>query len=195
MVVTILVVLAVVTVALLVVLTMAIRSRSTSIGRTFAVVAMVALPGVWLLGMFAYADSEMKKVSFCTSCHEEMGAYGASLENDEYGALAATHYLNSRVDRKKACYVCHTEPGLKGYVDAKLRGLHDVRVHYFGDAPEELELVKPYDNAVCLSCHGEAQNFLEGMGHQYPETLIDDMKAGEVSCLDCHGPAHSLEAE
>jgi len=176
------------------VLTRAIRSPSSGIARSFALVAMIILPGVWLLGMFGYADSEMKKVSFCTSCHE-MKRHGESLLNDDHDALAAMHYLNNRVDQKKACYVCHTEPGLAGYVDAKLRGLHDVRVHYFGEVPEEFELVAPYDNAVCLQCHGEAKNFLEGMGHQYPETLIDDLKAGEVSCLDCHGPAHSLEAE
>jgi nitrate/TMAO reductase-like tetraheme cytochrome c subunit len=195
MAVTILAVFAAVTILLLLVLASLLKSLSPGFGRVLALVLMVALPGAWMLGMFAYADSEMKKVSFCTSCHQEMGAYGESLKNDEYGALAATHYLHNRVDQKKACYVCHTEPGLRGYVDAKLRGLHDVRVHYFGEAPDELELVKPYSNTVCLSCHGEAQNFLEGMGHQYPETLIDDLKAGEVSCLDCHGPAHSLEAE
>jgi nitrate/TMAO reductase-like tetraheme cytochrome c subunit len=78
-------------------------------------------------------------------------------------------------------------------MDAKLRGLHDVRVHYFGKAPEELELVAPYNNAVCLKCHGEAKSFLEGGGHQYPETLIDELKAGEMSCLDCHDIAHYLE--
>jgi nitrate/TMAO reductase-like tetraheme cytochrome c subunit len=121
-----------------------------------------------------------------------MHAHGLSLEGDDE-SLVASHYLNNRVDKKKACYTCHTNPGFAGYVDAKLRGMHDVRVHYFGEAPEELKLVEPYRNAVCLKCHGEARNFLEGDGHQYPDTLIDDLKAEEASCLDCHYFAHDLE--
>jgi nitrate/TMAO reductase-like tetraheme cytochrome c subunit len=191
MAVTILAVLAIVVIVLLVVLTRFLRTPSSGVGRAFSVVAMVALPGLWLLSMLVYADTQMKKTSFCLSCHE-MHAYGASLEADD-GSLAATHYLNNRVDRSKACYTCHTNPGLSGYVDAKLRGLHDVRVHYFAEAPEELELVAPYRNAVCLECHGEAQNFIEGYGHQYPETLIDDLKAETTSCLDCHDTGHTLE--
>jgi len=190
--VTILAVFAAVVILLLVGLTRALKSPSTGFARSFAVVAMVLLPSVWLLAMLVYADSEMKKVSFCTSCHE-MQPYGESLHVDGDESLSASHYQNNRVDNKKACYVCHTEPGLLGYMDAKLRGLHDVRVHYFGKAPEELELVAPYNNAVCLECHGEAKSFLEGGGHQYPETLIDELKAGEMSCLDCHDVAHSLE--
>jgi len=190
--VTILAVFAAVAVLFLAVLTRVIKSPSTGFARSFAVVAMVLLPSVWLLAMLVYADSEMRKVSFCTSCHE-MDSYGRSLHVDDDEPLSASHYQNHRVDTKKACYVCHTEPGLLGYMDAKLRGLHDVRVHYFGKAPEELELVAPYDNAVCLKCHGEAKTFLEGGGHQYPETLIDELKTGEISCLDCHDIAHSLE--
>jgi nitrate/TMAO reductase-like tetraheme cytochrome c subunit len=189
--VTILAVFAAVMILLLVSLTRALKSPSTGFARSLAVVAMVLLPLVWLLAMLVYADSEMKKVSFCTSCHE-MKPYGESLHDDDE-PLSASHYQNNRVDKKKACYVCHTEPGLLGYMGAKLRGLHDVRVHYFGKAPEELELVAPYDNAVCLKCHGEAKSFLEGGGHQYPETLIDELKAGEMSCLDCHDIAHHLE--
>jgi nitrate/TMAO reductase-like tetraheme cytochrome c subunit len=195
MIATILTVSAAVVILLLVGLTRAIRTPSSSIGRTYAVVAMIGLPGVWMLGMFAYADAEMHKTSFCISCHEEMGVYGRSLQNDQYGALAAVHYLNNRVDQERACYTCHTNPGFSGYVDAKLRGLHDVRVHYFGKAPDTLKLVAPFRNAVCLQCHGESKSFLEGMGHQFPPTLIDDLKAEETSCLLCHSPAHSLEAE
>ena len=192
MAVTILAVLAIVIIVLLVALTRFLRTPSTGVVRAFSVVAMVALPGLWLLGMLVYADSEMKKTSFCLSCHE-MHAYGNSLEVDDEGSLAASHYRNNRVDQSKACYTCHTNPGFRGYVDAKLRGVHDVRVHYFAKAPDELELVAPYRNAVCLKCHGKAKNFLEGYGHQYPETLIDDLKAEEMSCLSCHDPGHILE--
>lgn len=185
-------VLAAVIVVLLITLARLVRTRSTGVVRLFSVVAMGVLPALWLLGMLAYADSEMKKVSFCTSCHE-MYAYGRSLDVDDDESLPAQHYRNNRVDRKKACYTCHTNPGLLGYLDAKLRGMHDVRVHYFGEAPDDLELVEPFRNAVCLKCHGHAENFLEGYGHQQPETLIDDLMAEEMSCLDCHDVGHVLE--
>lgn len=189
---TILAVLAIVVVVLLVALTRFLTTPAGGVARVFSVVAMGALPALWLMGMLLYADSEMKKVSFCTKCHE-MHAYGASLDVDDDEALLASHYRNNRVDRKKACYTCHTNPGLLGYLDAKMRGMHDVRVHYFGKAPEELELVEPYRNAICLTCHGEAETFLTGDGHQYPETLIDELKAEEMSCLDCHDVGHILE--
>ncbi|HYW68785.1 MAG TPA: NapC/NirT family cytochrome c [bacterium] len=189
---TILIVLAAVIVVLLVVLTRFLRTQAGGTARVFSVLAMGALPALWLMAMLVYADSEMKKVSFCTSCHE-MYAHGNSLEVDDDESLVASHYRNNRVDRKKACYTCHTNPGFLGYLDAKMRGMHDVRVHYFGRAPEELELVEPYRNAVCLKCHGKAENFLEGDGHQYPETLIDDLRAEEVSCLECHDVGHILE--
>ncbi|MFH1865922.1 MAG: NapC/NirT family cytochrome c [Candidatus Eisenbacteria bacterium] len=189
---TLLAVLAVVIVVLLIVLTRFLKTPSTGAARVFSLVAMMALPALWLLGMLAYADSEMRTVSFCTSCHE-MHAYGNSLEIEGDGSLAAAHYRNGRVDRTKACYTCHTNPGLVGYLDAKMRGMNDVRVHYFGKPLEELELVEPYRNAVCLKCHGVTGGFLEGYGHKYPETLIDDLKAEETSCLDCHGAGHILE--
>ncbi|MFH1689793.1 MAG: NapC/NirT family cytochrome c [Candidatus Eisenbacteria bacterium] len=189
---TILAVLAVVTIVLLVVLTRFLKTPSTGAARAFSLIAMVALPALWLLGMLAYADSEMRTVSFCTSCHE-MDAYGTSMEIEGDGSLAAAHYRNGYVDRTKACYTCHTNPGFAGYVDAKMRGMNDVRVHYFGKPLEELELVEPYRNAVCLKCHGEVEGLLEGSWHQYPETLMGELKAEEMSCLDCHGAGHILE--
>ncbi len=185
-------VLAVVTIALLVVLTRFLKTPSTAAVRVFSPVAMVVFPALWLVGMLAYADSEMRTVSFCTSCHE-MQAYGNSLESVGEGSLAAEHYRDGYVDRTKACYTCHTNPGLAGYVDAKMRGMNDVRVHYLGEPSGELELVAPYLNAVCLKCHGEAEGFLDVAGHQYPETLMDELRTEETSCLDCHGAGHILE--
>ena len=189
---TILAVLAAVIIVLLVALTRFLRTPATGVVRVFSVIAMGALPALWLMSMLLFANSAMTKVSFCSKCHE-MDPYVASLEVDDDESLAASHYRHNRVDKKKACYTCHTNPGFLGFLDAKMRGMHDVRVHYFGKAPEELELVEPYRNAICLKCHGEAENFLEGDGHQYPETLIDELKAEEMSCLDCHDTGHILE--
>jgi nitrate/TMAO reductase-like tetraheme cytochrome c subunit len=192
MVATTLAIIAVIAIIALLVLVRFLRTPATGVARVFSVVAMIAIPGVWLMGMLAYSDSQMHKVSFCLKCHE-MQPYGESLKVEDDESLPAAHYRNNRVPQEKACYVCHTNPGFLGYVDAKLRGVHDVRVHYFGKAPDQLELAAPFRNAVCLQCHGEAENFLKGMGHQFPKSLINDLRAEKTSCLECHDVAHILE--
>ena len=164
------------------------RTRATLGRRLFAFVAMCVLPGMWLLGMFAYADTSMRSTSFCLSCHE-MRPYGESLTVRGEESLAAAHYMGGRSERDKACYVCHTKPGLAGYVDAKLRGIHDVRVHYFGEIPETLSIRGDYDVGICLDCHGPTENFREQPLHK---AVMADIEVGKASCLDCHGPAHAV---
>jgi cytochrome c-type protein NapC len=181
---------AVVVLALLVTLRSSMRTRATFGRRVFTFVAMFALPALWFLGMFAYADNSMRKTTFCLSCHE-MQPFGQSLTAHDQETLAAAHYMGGRSDREKACYVCHTKPGLAGYVDAKLRGIHDVKVHYLGDIPETLRIRGGYDVSICLDCHGPTENFREQPLHQ---AIMDDIDSGAVSCLDCHGPAHALPA-
>jgi hypothetical protein len=149
---------------------------------------MVALPGLWLLGMLVHADTSMRKTSFCLSCHE-MQPYGSSLTTNGEETLAAAHYRGGRSDRDKACYVCHTKPAIAGYVDAKLRGLHDVRVHYFGEIPERLSIRGGYDVSICLECHAITENFRDVDIH---DAVMADIETGSVTCLDCHGPAHSI---
>ncbi len=165
------------------------RTRATLARRLFAFVVMFVLPGVWLLGMLAYADTSMRKTSFCLSCHE-MQPYGESLIMDGREALASAHYRGGRSDREKACYVCHTKPGLAGYIDAKLRGIHDVRVHYLGDIPDTMTIKGGYDVSICLECHGKTENFRESPLHK---SVMSDIESGKVSCLDCHGAAHKLD--
>lgn len=180
---------ALVALAALITLRCSMRTRATLRRRLFTFAAMCVLPGLWLLGMLAYADTSMRKTSFCLSCHE-MEPYGKSLTSNGVETLAAAHYRGGRSDREKACYVCHTRPGLPGYVDAKLRGLHDVRVHYLGDVPETLSIRGGYDVSVCLECHGRTENFREQAVHL---AVMDGIEAGDVSCLDCHGAAHELD--
>jgi nitrate/TMAO reductase-like tetraheme cytochrome c subunit len=184
---------AVVVIALLLYLRFSMRSLATRRERFLALVAMAVLPMMWLLGMLGYTDAATKKASFCMKCHE-MRIYGESLHVDDE-SLAAVHYRNGLVDRKKPCYTCHTAPGLRGLAVAKYKGLHDVYVHYLREVPEEIEHLGPYDHATCLGCHGESASFLEGWGHSSPSTLIDDLKSGEFSCLDCHDMAHNLDEE
>jgi nitrate/TMAO reductase-like tetraheme cytochrome c subunit len=179
---------AVVALVLLVVFRLTMRKLETRRERVLAFLAMGVVPAVWLLAFLVYSDDAMHKTSFCASCHE-MGPYYESLLVDD-DSLPATHYRNARVDRDKACYECHTRPGLYGVVEAKLKGMHDVKVHYFMEAPEELELHGEYDTSICLKCHEEAASFREGSLHQ---ALMDELLTGETSCLECHDVAHVLD--
>ncbi len=180
---------AAVAVALLVILRLRIRSLATRSERALAFLAMGVVPCLWLLGMLGYTDHAMKKASFCVRCHE-MQSYGESLLVDDDESLPAVHYRDGLVDRKKACYACHTRPGLGGIIEAKLKGLHDVKVHYFGEAPDTLTIHGEYPTSICLKCHREAASFQAGTMHQ---AMMDEILTGETSCLDCHDVAHELE--
>ena len=107
-------------------------------------------------------------------------------------SLASAHYGAEAVNRDRACYTCHTRPGFGGYVEAKLTGLHDLRVHFLGEVPDELVLRHEYDTAICLKCHTASESFGSEAMH---EPFMDGILSGDVSCLECHGPAHAQGGE
>jgi nitrate/TMAO reductase-like tetraheme cytochrome c subunit len=184
---------AVVIVVLLFALRRTAKAMATRQERLLALVVMGILPIFWLGGAVAYTDGAMKKVEFCTSCHV-MERYGESLHAAE-DALAATHFQNNRVDREKACYVCHTSYVAFGGIKGKIRGLRHVQAHYLGGHEGEIALYEPYSNSDCLRCHGDARSFLEQEWHNDPPEFLDELQAGDVSCLECHEPVHYFEDE
>lgn len=162
-------------------------SRGDQARRSYAILVMVVLPVLWIVGALAYADGATKATSFCLKCHE-MESYGRSVTTDN-ASIPAAHYRNEWVDRETACYVCHTSPGLSGAVVAKVKGLRDVFVHFVGEVPDEIRLDDPYDAAICLSCHGQDQAFLEPAAHR---DLVETPSGGDVTCAGCHAVAHVL---
>jgi cytochrome c-type protein NapC len=154
--------------------------------RAFVFLALAALPGLWTMGLLVRADSTMKSVGFCLRCHE-MEPFGESLHSSDQSLLAASHYQNAWVPQDRACYGCHTEDTLEGEIDAKIKGMDNLRIHYFGSIPEAMSLRKPYDSRICTSCHGESSLEKQPV---HPPDLFQDVKAGGQSCLTCHGPAH-----
>ena len=175
---------AVIAVALLLTLRTSILSSTARKPGGLAFIAMFAVPGLWVLGMLVHTDGAMRSVSFCARCHE-MQPYAEDLrEGGE--SLAAGHFREDHVDRDHACYDCHTQPGFSGFVEAKLTGLHDLKVHYLGDVPAELSLGRAYPMSICLKCHA-AESFEDDAVHR---PVMGDVLSGTVSCLDCHGVAH-----
>jgi nitrate/TMAO reductase-like tetraheme cytochrome c subunit len=163
------------------------RGRGGGARRSYAVLALGVLPVLWVVGTLAYADRATRMTSFCLQCHE-MAPYGASVTAGG-PSVPARHFENEWVERETACYVCHTSPGISGYALAKAKGLRDVFVHFVGTVPDEIRLDAPYDTAICLSCHGRDEAFLELASHQQ---IIDTAPGGEVTCAGCHAFAHDL---
>lgn len=154
--------------------------------KEFLVVPMVVLPLIIVFLGFSYGLEDSKSVSSCGSCHV-MEAHVADLRNPASDTLAATHFKN-RYILDDHCYTCHADYGMFGSVSAKLDGVRHVMHNTFGTYETPIKIAKPYPNLRCLGCHGESQKFLKSEGHP-PEDQPALMK-GEVSCLDCHGPAH-----
>lgn len=156
-------------------------------GRSYAVLVMVVFPVLWLGGALFYADNATRATSFCLRCHE-MQPYGASVTADN-ASVPATHFRNGWVEQERACYVCHTSPGLSGAAEAKMKGLRDVYVHYLGDVPDAIRLDAPYDGGVCLKCHGEEEGFIAVEAHRL---FVPRLPGFDVSCFGCHAISHDL---
>ena len=154
--------------------------------KEFLVVPMAVLPLIIVFLGFSYGLEDSKSVSSCGSCHV-MEAHVADLRNPASDTLAATHFKN-RYILDDQCYTCHSDYGLFGSVRAKLAGVRHVIHNTFGTYETPLKIAQPYPNLRCLGCHGESQKFLKSEGH--PAEDQPALMKGEVSCLDCHGPAH-----
>lgn len=160
-------------------------------GKALAFLGWFVLP-VAALGFGVEAHMERaKSTEFCLSCHV-MEPYGESLRLDDSSFLPASHVQNRRVDPDHACYSCHVDYTLFGGVEAKMAGVKHLWIYYTGQAPPpgEIELYEPYENSVCLHCHGGARSFEESEFH---DGMLADLRSGEMSCLDCHDQMHAIE--
>ncbi len=145
--------------------------------------------GILPLGLLLVSDAillgQMKEVTFCGSCHP-MEPFVKSFEGLADSTLAAVHAKRHLIPHQQ-CYTCHTDYALMGDVKAKLRGLRHLYAYYTSDDQQRPKLYSPYPNANCLQCHTGAAKYEESPTHQ---TISEELKKGEISCLDCHGPAH-----
>ncbi len=181
---------AVIVLALLIVFWLSQRSAVVRdrAGMLQALLGLVAVPVlVSAIGTRVHLQ-KAKSTDFCLSCHE-MEPYGRTLHADAEW-LPAVHLQNRRIPSDKACYVCHTSYTMFGDLEAKMKGVRHLAVHYFGEIPETIELYEPYRNRECLHCHGGARYLLEDGMHD-ELLLAEDVE--EVSCLECHDTVHELD--
>jgi cytochrome c-type protein NapC len=158
-------------------------------GKVLAFMALFLVPALAsTLGTGLHLE-KAKTTEFCLSCHE-MQPYGESLMLDDSEYLPAAHFQNHRVPADSACYACHTDYTMFGGVNAKMRGLRHLWVHYVSKAPAKLALYEPYNNRECLHCHGGARSFEESELHA---DIRGELASGEMSCLDCHESVHPVD--
>ena len=139
-------------------------------------------------GGAAHHLEQSKSTAFCLTCHI-MEPYGESLESEDADLLASVHFQNRLVDTDSACFTCHTSYAMYGDVAAKWAGARHMMVQYFGTPSHPIELYQPYRNRECLHCHDGAQRFEE---NEFHTDIRVDLGSEEISCLECHGPAHGV---
>lgn len=165
------------------------RLVGSTAGRLMMLVGVGVLPLLTLGVGATHAVKASSSTEFCLECHE-MEPYGKSLFLDDRAVLPAVHYQKRLIDRDETCYACHTDYALFGDMKAKINGLKHVWVHYMGEPQEPLELYQPYPNYNCLHCHEDARGYVEAAPHK---DKLEALRAGEESCLKCHGRGHAIE--
>ena len=133
-------------------------------GKILAFLALLALPGLLLVGGAGRHYEQAKTTSFCLSCHV-IQPYGESLYIDHPRFLPAVHYQNQLIPADKACYTCHTSYTMFGDVDDKIRGVRHVWHSVMGSASDPVKLYEPYENRACLECHEGARSYEEHTAH------------------------------
>lgn len=147
---------------------------------------IVVLPGLALLLGASTTIEDAKRPEFCGSCHV-MQPFIDDLKNPESTTLAAVHYQN-RYILEHQCYTCHTDYGFFGPLQAKLAGMRHLWHYETGHYTLPIRIAAPYRVQNCLHCHGESKRFRDRH-----TDLLTQIDAGDVSCLDCHGPPHPQE--
>ena len=150
--------------------------------------AVALVPGLALALGVGTAVEDMKRPEFCGSCHV-MHPFIRDLTNPESTTLAAVHYQN-RYILQDQCYTCHTDYGVFGPLRAKLAGVRHLINYETGNYTEPIAIREPYHNANCLHCHGEAKVFRAAHAD-----MLAPLESGDMSCLDCHRPAHPEAAK
>jgi nitrate/TMAO reductase-like tetraheme cytochrome c subunit len=115
-----------------------------------------------------------------------MGTFVDDMRDPNSETLAA-RYCRHRWIPEAQCYTCHTSYGLFGDVQAKMKGLNDVYRYYTHTYKVPIRMHVPYGNADCLKCHERTPKFVDSAYHA---ELLAELRSGEFSCVDCHGPAH-----
>jgi nitrate/TMAO reductase-like tetraheme cytochrome c subunit len=133
---------------------------------------------------------QAKAVDFCSSCHV-MQAFVDDMKDPSSTGLAAVHYQN-RFIQEDHCYVCHTNYGLFGTVEAKIGGMTHIWEETAGTYQLPIRAKGGYQFTICLNCHGLSARFAKNDLHQ---AVVGEVLSGQGKCTDCHTLSHPSPAE
>lgn len=139
---------------------------------------------VMLLGS-AVGLEQAKEISFCQQCHV-MRPFVDDMKDPGSNLLAAVHFKNRYIQRSH-CYVCHTDYGLFGTMEAKLAGVGHIWKDSTGSYTVPVRIAHPYRFMICLDCHAQSAKYDRVPEH---EDLVAKVARGEVECTSCHGLSH-----
>jgi nitrate/TMAO reductase-like tetraheme cytochrome c subunit len=151
---------------------------------------LCVLPVPVMLMNTAVGLEQAKEVGFCSSCHV-MEDFVEDMKNPNSTGLAALHYQN-RYIQEDHCYVCHTNYGLFGTLEAKLGGISHIWEETTGTYELPIQAKGGYKFTVCLNCHGLSAKFAKNDLHR---AVVGEVLAHETACTDCHDLSHPAPAE
>ncbi|OIO07092.1 MAG: hypothetical protein AUJ52_10890 [Elusimicrobia bacterium CG1_02_63_36] len=147
--------------------------------------AIILFPLAFATATLEVGTQRTKRMEFCASCHV-MTPFVADAKNPDSDFLASKHVSNKWIPHQQ-CYSCHIDYGWFGEVDAKVRSVRHAFAFYIQRKYERPTLYKPFRSKNCLHCHEGGTQFEIQPAHA---EIKADLKAGTLSCLECHGPAH-----
>ncbi|MFC1852532.1 hypothetical protein ACFL27_20235 [candidate division CSSED10-310 bacterium] len=157
--------------------------------KVFMGIGLVGFPLITIIIGNLIGMENAKSVKFCLTCHLAMAEYGQDMLDPKSNSVSALHYQKRWINRDQ-CYSCHTNYGLLGNFQAKMRGMRDVVVYYGGLWDEPLHILSPFPNRDCLKCHGEVTSFLEREQHK---DILKELAHDEIVCSSCHSPIHMAQ--
>lgn len=154
----------------------------------FIGICVVPLPVMVLSS--AVGLERAKDISFCASCHV-MQRFVDDMRDPASGRLAAVHFKNRYIQRSH-CYVCHTDYGIFGTLQAKVAGVGHIYKDATGSYTMPVRIAQPYRFTICLDCHAQSARFDAVPKHA---GVIAKVLAGEETCTACHGLSHPARDE
>ncbi|MCJ7732720.1 NapC/NirT family cytochrome c, partial [Candidatus Bathyarchaeota archaeon] len=135
-------------------------------GLTSQQILLIVIGGIVFIGAsFQVIEAQPE---FCKTCHEMEFHY------DTW--MASTH-----VDEAN-CLDCHTESGVKGFIDAKVRALTELVAHITGKYEIPIRSNIRVKDLTCLKCHTDA----ESIADVSVDARHDLHMENGVLCSDCH---------
>lgn len=160
--------------------------------KQWLLVGLLVLPLGVLLCNNQWASYGAQKTNFCGSCHV-MHPYLDDMKNLHSDTLVAKHFRERWIPTDQ-CYTCHTNYGIFGPVQSKVRGLRHLWAYYAtppsAEVARPISLYEPFPDANCLACHAGARHMEESPTHQL---VSEAMRSGEVSCIACHKSVHKMK--